>query len=267
MEAQSATINGAGIYFEDVGKPDGEPILFSHCLLWNGTMYDAQIAGLREQYRCITYDHRGQGRSADHDCDTISVEMLCDDAAELITQLGLPPVHFVGHSLGGFVGIMLAIRHPQLVRSLILCNTSGDAEPKRNLGKFRFLNAAGRYLGSTLFADSILNMIFDGDVLAVPEQRQRFREMICSNRRTIWRAVNGVLNRPSQLADLHKIRARTLVITSTGDTMRTPAESESLAAGIPDAQLVCLSSGRHMLPLEVPAAVTELIERFVRDGT
>lgn len=257
----TATINGTEIYYEDVGE--GEPIIFSHCLLWNTSLYDAQVAALRGQYRCISYDHRGQGKSADHESDEISVELLCDDVAELIKHLGLPPVHFVGHSLGGFVGIMLAARYPELVRTLVLCNTSADEEPQRNLFKLRLMNCVARLLGSKLVADSLVEMIFQRKAISSEENRQKFRDVIVNNRRTVWRAANGVINRPSQHGSLQHIRARTLVITADGDKTRTRNEAQRIAAGIAGARLLCLSTGGHMLPLEEPKLVTDAITEFL----
>lgn len=259
-----AEVNGTRIYLEDVG--DGQPVLFSHGLLWNTSMYAPQVGALVRtgKYRCISYDHRGQGQSADadDDCSEISVEMLCEDVAALIRHLGLGAVHFVGHSLGGFVGVRLAVRYPEMVRSLVLCNTSGDEEPKRNLLKYRLLNAATRWLGPDLFADAIMPLIFDAHALRDPARRAGFRKTIVENRKTIWRACNGVINRESQFATLPKIAARTLVITANGDTARVRVESERLANNIPNARMICLERGAHMLPLEEPDKISELLIQF-----
>jgi len=57
-------VNGTALYYEDTGG-SGAPIVFSHGVLWNNTLFAPQIAALKDRYRCIAYDHRGQGRSAD----------------------------------------------------------------------------------------------------------------------------------------------------------------------------------------------------------
>lgn len=257
-----ADINGTKIYYEDVGA--GEPIIFSHGLLWDTSMYHEQVAQLSRNFRCISYDHRGQGKSADdHECNEISVERLCADVVALIDLLQLGPIHFVGHSLGGFVGIMLASRFPERVRSLILCNTSADEEPRRNLFKYRLLNACSRILGPGALADPIMPLVFSADALSDTTRRQKFRTTIIQNRRTIWRAANGVINRPSQKESLKDIKAPTLIITAPGDTARTRDESDRLASGIPNAKLVCLDKGAHMLPLEQPEQLTRLIAEFL----
>ncbi len=102
-------LNGAHIHFTDTGGA-GEAIVFSHGLLLNGTMFDEQVTHLRANYRCITFDHRGQGLSGvtrhGYDMDTLTA-----DAAALIGHLDIAPCHFVGLSMGGFVGMRLAARN------------------------------------------------------------------------------------------------------------------------------------------------------------
>ena len=56
-------VNGTSLWVEDSGGT-GEPVLWSHGLLWSTRMFDAQVAAFRDRYRCIAWDHRGQGRSA-----------------------------------------------------------------------------------------------------------------------------------------------------------------------------------------------------------
>jgi len=108
-------VDGAELHYEDTtgGAP---PILFSHGLLWNLRMFDAQVAHLSGRYRCVAYDHRGQGQSRD-DGSPYDMERLTEDAAQVIEQLGLAPCVFVGLSMGGFVGLRLAARLPRLTTS------------------------------------------------------------------------------------------------------------------------------------------------------
>jgi 3-oxoadipate enol-lactonase len=107
--------NGTDLWYEDTGG-SASAILFSHGLLLSTRQFDPQVTALRDRYRCIAYDHRGQGRSALSKLRSIDMETLTADAIALIEALGLAPVHFCGHSMGGFVGMRLAARRPELVR-------------------------------------------------------------------------------------------------------------------------------------------------------
>ncbi len=115
-------INGANIYYEDTG-PGPETIVFAHGLLCNTHLFDHQVGALKDRYRCIAFDFRGQGQSevtkSGYDMDT-----LTEDAAGLIRALKAGPCHFLGLSMGGFVAMRLALRHPDLVRSLMLLSCS-----------------------------------------------------------------------------------------------------------------------------------------------
>ncbi len=120
-------VDGVELHYSERGE--GPPIVFSHGLLWSGTMFDDEIAALSSRYRCIAYDHRGQGRSASSPTP-YDMERLTDDAAALIEKLGAAPCHFVGLSMGGFVGMRLAARRPALLKTLTLIETAADGEPR-----------------------------------------------------------------------------------------------------------------------------------------
>jgi pimeloyl-ACP methyl ester carboxylesterase len=143
-------VNGARIHWEERGA-GSDTVVFSHGLLFSGRMFDAQVEALADRYRCVTFDHRGQGGSgvtaSGYDMDTLAA-----DAAALIEALGLAPCHFVGLSMGGFVGMRLAIRRPELLRSLALLETSADPEPEENVPRYRLLNFVARWFGLRLVA-------------------------------------------------------------------------------------------------------------------
>ncbi|MCW2750138.1 MAG: alpha/beta hydrolase, partial [Aeromicrobium sp.] len=142
-------VNGAKVYIEDTGAPAGRPdapaVVFGHGLLFSGRMYAAQVERLKDRYRCVTIDWRGQGKSpggGDADMDT-----LTEDAAAVIEGLNAGPVHYVGLSMGGFVGIRLGARRPELLRSLALLDTSSGPEDPDNVSKYRLLARVYRVVG------------------------------------------------------------------------------------------------------------------------
>ena len=109
-------VNGTELWYEDSGG-SAAAILFSHGLLLSARQFDRRRRR-SESISRIAYDHRGQGRSAPSKLRSIDPEILTTDAIALIEALGLAPVHFCGHSMGGYVGMRLAARRPEFVRSL-----------------------------------------------------------------------------------------------------------------------------------------------------
>lgn len=263
--ARHLTVNGTALWVEDAGG-DGPPLLFSHGLLMSGRMFDAQVAALQGRYRCIRWDHRGQGRSADVSGRAISIEQVTDDAVALIRALALPPAHFVGLSMGGFVGMRLAARHPELLRSLMLLDTSADAEPAENVPRYRLLNALTRWLGIRWVVGRVMPIMFGRTFLSDPAKaadRAHWRAQLAGNRPSIYRAVNGVVEREAVAPELGKIRCPTLVLVGEEDVATVPAKSERICALIAGAELVRIPGAGHSSSVEQPAAVTAALDAFL----
>jgi pimeloyl-ACP methyl ester carboxylesterase len=91
-------------------------------------MWRFQVAAFRDRFRCVAWDHRGQGRTEVTDTG-YDMDTLADDAAALVAVLGIAPVHFVGLSMGGFVGMRVAARRPELIRSLALMGPPPTPSP------------------------------------------------------------------------------------------------------------------------------------------
>ncbi|WP_288076861.1 alpha/beta fold hydrolase, partial [Rhodococcus sp. (in: high G+C Gram-positive bacteria)] len=85
-----AAVNGTELAYVDAGPRDGVPIVFSHSLFFDHTMFDALAEKFTaDGYRVVAYDHRGQGESAPAPRAELAVDVLAEDAAALIEHLGL----------------------------------------------------------------------------------------------------------------------------------------------------------------------------------
>ncbi|HEX2568565.1 MAG TPA: alpha/beta fold hydrolase [Polyangia bacterium] len=262
-------IHGAEIYYEDTGG-SGEPIVFSHGLLWSCRMYDAQVGALRDRYRCVAYDHRGQGQSVvsppGSAPPTIDMEMVTADAIALIEGLGLGRVHFCGLSMGGFVGMRIAARRPDLLRSLVLLETSADPEPAENVPRYRLLNFIARWIGLGPVATPVMRIMFSRSFLRDPgrgRERELWRARLVGNRRDIWRAVNGVIERRGVYEELGRISAPTLVVVGEEDVATVPAKAERIHQAIAGSRLVRIPRAGHSSTIEEPEAVTAAIGGFL----
>ena len=243
------------------------PLVFSHGLLWSGRMFDKQVAVFKDRYRCITYDHRGQGQSDVWPVHTVDMETVYQDAVALLEKLNVGPCHFAGLSMGGFVGMRLAIRRPELLRSLILMETSADPEPEENVPNHKKLNFIARWFGLRWVVDAVMPLMFGRTFLEDParaEERAEWRRRLMGNRRDIWRAVNGVTFRQGVSEELSRIRTPTLVLVGAEDVSTVPAKSERLHAAIAGSRLVVLPRGGHSSTVEEPALVNAALEDFLR---
>lgn len=253
------------LHVEDTGGA-GPPVLFAHGLLWDTRLFAPQVAALQGQHRCIAYDHRGQGRS-EVTADGYDMDTLAADAAALIERLDVAPVDFVGLSMGGFVGLRLAIRRPELLRSLVLIDTSAAPEPPANLPRYRLLNFIARWFGFRPVVDRVMPILFGTTFLADPAraaERATYRaRLLALDRIGTPRAVRGVIERAGVEAELQRIRTPTLVIVGEEDVATPPACAEALAAGIAGAQLLRIAGAGHTSTLEQPAAVNAALAEFL----
>ncbi|MCY1018564.1 alpha/beta fold hydrolase [Pyxidicoccus sp. MSG2] len=259
------SVNGTELHYEDTGG-SGPPIIFSHGLLWSTRLYDPQVDALRGRYRCIAYDHRGQGRSAVPPESVIDMETLYLDAIGLIEKLGVKPCHFVGLSMGGFIGMRLAARRPDLLRSLVLLETSADPEPLANVPRYTLLNLIARLAGVRPVADPVMRIMFGKGFLSDPnraEERALWRARLLENRKDVWRAVNGVIKRRAVSAELPSIKVPTLVVVGEEDVATVPAKAERLHQLIPGSRLVRLPRGGHSVTVEEPALVNATLGTFL----
>lgn len=260
-------INGTQLHVEDSGPGSaGETILFSHGLLWSTRMFDPQVAALRDRYRCVAYDHRGQGRSAGHDGRSVPIETSYEDAVALIEALDLAPVHVCGLSMGGFVGLRLAARHPDLVRSLMLLATSADPEPEESRRRDKALIAVARVAGLRPVADPAMRVMFGHTFLSDPErglERQVWRDRLTGNSRSVHKAVRGVIERPGVVHELPAISAPTLVAVGEEDVATPPPHAERIAATVADARLERIPGAGHSPTVEQPQAITGALEGFL----
>ncbi len=258
-------VNGANLYYAEHGTAP-EVILFAHGLLWSGDMFCDQIAALESRYRCITFDLRGQGRS-EVTRSGYDIETLYADALALIAALDCAPCHFAGLSMGGFIGLRLAIRRPDLLRSLILIESSADPEPAENLGRYRMLNLIARWIGFNPVADRVMAIMFGRTFLNDPARaalKHEWRQRLLANHRIgITRAVTGVVTRAGVAEQLDQITVPTLIIVGDEDVATVPAKAERMHAGIRNSRLAVIPGAGHTSTVEAPAAVNAAMLDFL----
>ena len=229
-------------------------------------MFHKQIDALKDRFRCVTFDFRGQGQSEVTE-DGYDMDTLAEDAAALIEMLELDPCHFAGLSMGGFIGMRLAIRRPQLLKSLTLLETSADPEPQENLSQYRVLNFIARWFGLGLVASRVMPIMFGITFLTDPdrkEERDEWRSRMAGNHRVgISRAVGGVINRDGVFGQIDEIKIPTLIIVGDQDVATVPAQSERMHGRIDGSEMVVIAGAGHTSSLEEPDAVNAALEDFL----
>jgi 3-oxoadipate enol-lactonase len=243
----------------------GAPALFIHGFPLSRTMWDGVLPALTPLADCIVPDLRGFGRTPGAGEAVLTMERHADDLVELLDHLAVPRAHVVALSMGGYVALALADRHPHRLSSLTLVDTkSTDDGAEGRKGREA---AADRLLevGRARFAaDMLPKLVAPTAGRAV---RARILSMIeATPYETIVAALLGMRDRPDRTHVLRSLNVPLTVICGELDALTPPDLSRAMAAARPGARLELIPGAGHMAPMEEPAACAEVLRDVVTAG-
>ncbi|MGD8860858.1 MAG: alpha/beta hydrolase [Myxococcales bacterium] len=260
-----ALVNGVRLHYEEWGQGE-ETVVFSHSYLVDSRHFEPQIEALRDRFRVIAYDHRGHGRS-EKVAAPFTMEDIYADGVGLIETLQLGAVHWVGLSTGGFVGMRIAARRPELLRKLVLMDTSAAPEPRFNRVKYALMFAVVRRFGMGPTIGEAMKAMFGPQFLRDParaEQRARWRQIMLDGDVPSGMAFgNAIFTRDDQRPNLGRITVPTLVLHGECDRAVPPSKAQELATAIHGARVELIPRGGHLCTIEEPDAVNRHLQRFL----
>ena len=269
-------VNGTELFYQifdempnDLARK--ETMVFSHGYLMNHTMFSGQINVFKKHFRCIAFEHRGHAQSAIA-TDGYSMDNLVTDAIALLEcldkQLNTGPVHFVGMSTGGFVGMRIALRRPELLRSLVLMSTSAEPEPQKALRKNTLLLRIVKYIGMWAVIGQVIKMMFYRHFLNDNNQNNTvsyWRNAVLSQNKNAMVAFGkAIFARDNVLPKLSQLNLPVAVIVGDKDPLTQPIYSERMAQSIPGASLFKIKDAGHFAAIEDAQAVTEAMTTFYK---
>lgn len=258
------TINRARIHYEIAG--DGpQTILFIHGLLLASESWERQRAFFSSTHHVVTFDLRGQGRS-EHTRDHLDLDSLADDAIALIEALDLGPCHIVGFSMGAFIGLRIAARRPDLVRSQMLIGASADAEERSNAPRYALMIALVTAFGPRPIAGRLMRILFGDTFLADPTrqtERQRWLDIVTALPRSTARAARASALRGAIWNELPDIVAPTLIISGAEDRPVRPHQGKAVADAIKDAVFAPVPDTGHAVMIERPELCNTLLHDWI----
>jgi pimeloyl-ACP methyl ester carboxylesterase len=246
---------------------DGPDVLLIGGLGDTVESWQFQLEGLADRYRMTAFDNRGAGRVA-LGYGRLTAATMADDAAALARALHIPSVHVAGFSMGSAIAQELALRHPALVRSLVLVSTydRADALFSSQLRFWRWLPEVApnqRAFFEAFFtwvytprahADGSVKAIV-GDALAFPHQQSvdafQAQVDVC--------LTHDTADRLSQIA------APTLVLSGELDIILPPRVGRLVADRIPDSRFAIMPGEAHQPFQEVPDEWNRIVEAFWRE--
>lgn len=243
-------INGIDLSYEAVGQ--GETVLFLHGLGSRSDDWQLQVPAFVDNYRVVTADMRGHGRTSKPP-GPYSVPMMADDILGLLDALGSDAAavgtHVIGLSMGGMIAFQLAADHPERVRSLVIVNSGPELVAHSFSDRLRILQ---RLLLARLFNPERTARFLGPRLFPKPEQeplRARFIAQWAQNDPQAYRAAMRALVGWSVLDRVRGIACPTLVISGDRD-YTPPATKAAYVAMMPNARLVVFEDSGHATPID-----------------
>jgi pimeloyl-ACP methyl ester carboxylesterase len=274
-----AKVGSVELYYEEHGS--GDPLLLIMGLAADSQAWMFQIPDFAQHYRVIAFDNRGVGRSS-KPAGPYSIHEMADETAGLMGALGIDRAHVVGVSMGGMIAQELVLRHPELVRALVLACTypepDADVERTRQFTLQQFggsIDASGAMhvdlttLNPMMFLQQLLPNVFNQSFIEkeLPKLMQIFSGALQYgfSMEAILGQVGAVMSHKAT-DRLHQIKSPTLVITGDADRLVPPAGSDILAREIANAKLVKVPGGSHGFNFETPDVFNREVLDFLRSA-
>ena len=243
--------------------PESAPIVvMSHSLAAHSGMWRPQVEALADRYRILRFDTRGHGSSAAPD-GPYDMDLLAADLVGLLDALDVGPVHFVGLSMGGMIGQTLAIKHPDRVISLALCDTT-SAMPAAAQPMWDERVALAEANGMPALVEPTLERWFTTPFRAEHGARiEPISEMIRTTPLAGFVGCCRAIQRLALTDRLAQIGVPTLIVVGEEDQGTPVAASEAIHERIAGSELVVLKSAAHLSNWEQPAAFNSALGGFL----
>lgn len=253
-----AKANGIEINCEIHGKQGAPWLVLSHSLACTVRMWDPQIEAFKDRYRILVYDMRGHGKST-APAGPYSLDLLADDVLALMKQAGIKRASFIGLSIGGMIGQMLALKQPELFERIVLADT-GHAQNADALKQWEERIRIAQGKGMAALVESTMERWFTAPFRDSPAAK-RIAELIASTPVAGYVGCGQAIMKLNTTARLKDIRLPVLAIT--GEQDGAAPGTRYIGENIPGAKFVGIPQAAHISNIEQPAAFNRALGEFL----
>lgn len=254
-----ARINGVLLHYRLAGPEGAAVVALANSLGTDARIWDGVIARLSSRYRVLSYDKRGHGLS-DTPPGDYALNDHVDDLLGLLDHLGIDRLALAGVSVGGLIAQGLALRAPQRLTALVLCDTApkvGDAA-----GWNSRIDTV-RNQGLSAIADLVMDRWFSpGFQQQQPDELAGWRNLFLRSDPLGYMATCATLRDTDLTTQIGAIAVPTLVVAGAADRSTPVDLVRSCADSIAGALFEILDGVGHIPSIEQPAALAALMTEF-----
>jgi 3-oxoadipate enol-lactonase len=252
--------NGININCKIDGPEDAPWLVFSNSLGTDISMWDDQVAKLKDRFRILRYDHRGHG-GTDAPEGAYNFDQLIGDLVGILDALGIERAHYCGLSMGGITGEGFVEKYPSRVDKLVICDCTGASTPA-GAQQWAERIAIAKEKGIEGLVDITVERWFSPESYANDAKAvARVKDMV---RKT---PVNGFIGCAHALSEfdfkagLGEIKAQTLLIVGSKDAAYPGVKF--LNGAISGSKMVEIEGAGHLSNIEQPEAFTQALSDFL----
>jgi 3-oxoadipate enol-lactonase len=255
-------VNGNQVNYELEGSPAAPVVILSHSLATNLALWDAQVAVLGRDFRLLRYDALGHGSTA-VPRGPYTLAQLADQAGGLLDALQVKKAHFLGISMGGMIGQILALKRPQLLASLILCGASSRIPPEAQpLWQERIKIAESEGM-EPLVEPTIGRWFTPSFRQSHPETIEQVRGWIRATSPSGYAACCHAIAALDLSEKIPVIKLPTLILAGAEDQGMPVAVSRAIHERIAGSEFTVIPSAMHLFNLEQPEAFNAAAASFL----
>jgi 3-oxoadipate enol-lactonase len=256
--------DGTRLHYQVVGRPGGDPVLMIQGLGTDMSGWTLQRLAFSTRFRTVALDNRGAGRS-DKPFGRYTLDEMAADAVAVLDDAGVDSAHVMGASMGGAIAQLVALRHPERVRSLVLaCTACRNHQWRRELltewasiANERGMGEMARRAAHWVMAPRSVRRFWPAAGWLGPLAMGLPPHAFTSQ-------VRAILDAPEEMVDvLATLDVPTLVVVGNQDILTPRGDSEELAERIPGAELVVISGAAHGLMIEHATTFNRVVLDFL----
>jgi len=251
--------NGIDIHYTIEGE--GPWITLSHSLACDSSMWDPQMALLKQKFKVLRFDTRGHGQSDAPEGD-YTLDQMADDVHGLFGALGITRTHWMGLSMGGMIGQAYALKYPGVFASMVLADTTSRRPPNAAAMWGERIQIAKTQGMAALAEPTLARWFTDPYRAAHPEVMAAIGRVIRNTPAAGFAGCGAAIAKIDFTDRLKEIQCPVLVLVGDQDHGTPVAASEAIRDNLPGAQMMVIPSASHISNVEQAGVFNQAIDAF-----